>query len=99
MRKILSFIMLTFCASSSFADESFKDTILSGYKDRCVKVMSQKKSDQAFISKVCNCEAEVIDENFTTFELIVTAGKHKSGLTPIDKEKINELKVKIKQCK
>jgi hypothetical protein len=99
MRIILSFIILTFYESICFAEESFKDSILAGYKNRCVQVMSQTENDHTFISKVCNCEAEVIDENFTTFELIIAAGKEKSGLEPMDKEKIKELKVKIKQCK
>jgi hypothetical protein len=99
MRKILIFIICAFCAFTSFAEESFKNSILSGYKNRCVQVMSQKENDKAFITKVCNCEAEVIDENFTTFELIITAGKQMSGVEPTDKEKIKELKVKIKQCK
>jgi len=99
MRIILSFIIFTFFVSSCLAEESFKDSILAGYKDRCINVMSQKGNDNTLISKVCNCETEVIDENFTTFELIITAGKQKSGLEPMDKEKIKDLKVKIKQCK
>ena len=99
MRIISTFLIFTFYVSNCFAEQSFKYSILTGYKDRCENVMSQKGNDSALISKVCNCETEVIDENFTTFELIITAGKQKSGLEPMDKEKIKDLKAKIKQCK
>ncbi len=98
MRTILSFIIFTFCVSNCFAEESFKDSTLAGYMDRCVKVMSQKNNDSTLVSKVCGCETEVIDENFSTFELIIAAGKQKSGIDPMDKGKIKDLTSKIKQC-
>lgn len=100
MRKVLFLVSMCWVVGYSYADDSsFKNQTLDDYVKRCVDVLSSKGFDDQTIENECACERKVIDSNFSTFELMMAAGKGLVGKELIDKEKMSEIKKMLKACK
>lgn len=61
--------------------------------------MTEKGYADEDIKTVCECEVKVIDENFSTFSIMLFLAKKGVGLDPVEKEKAIEVRRKIKACR
>jgi hypothetical protein len=78
---------------------SLKQQTIHDYKKKCQKVLSKKGFEKDAITERCDCESLVVENNFSTFQLLLLAGKAAVGKPPIDKTKLSNIKQQMKNCK
>ncbi len=66
---LLVFILMAIC-TNVFGD-SFRSSMIKGYKKECIKVNTENGLDSEKVIALCDCEAKVMDENFTTFSMMM----------------------------
>ena len=95
-------VPLTLClllAGCEQNESEFKADVIKGYKQRCMEVLTSKGYSNTEIARECNCEADIIANNFSTFELIISSAKSSVDQAPISEQKTEELKQKLQSCK
>ena len=93
-------LLLLSLSTGCFAnDSSFRQSVLSGYSERCQEVMSQTETNIEKVKSVCSCEVNVIDSDFSTFSFLIFGVNKSLGIQPMPEEKTIALKNKLKKCK
>lgn len=80
-------------------NSSFRESTLDGYNKKCNEVLKRKGYSESVITKECECEVNVISNNFTTFSLMLMGAKNLAGQEVLKKEDITEIKQKLNKCK
>lgn len=100
MVKYLVVVTLSVVSTVSMAQgDSFKAQTLKDYRGRCQEVLTEKGYSPHRIEKVCDCEVNVVDEDFSTFSLIFMAAKAATGEDMKSDSRVFELKEKIEACR
>ncbi len=92
----LLFVLVGVCPAISVA-ESFRESIISGYHEACMEDKSQKGLDEESATRVCDCEARVFDENYSTMSMVLLGVRGASGEKPSEDE-FQELRKKMRAC-
>jgi hypothetical protein len=93
----VSFVILVVIQSNVGA-AGYKDGVADGYKNRCIEARASKGQEQKHVLSVCECEASVLKENFSTYELLMAGAKKKQGEEALSKEEIIEFRKKLRTC-
>jgi hypothetical protein len=98
--RITLFVSLVIFAvyQGNAAASGFKDDVAAGYKDRCIEVRTNKGQDKYFVLSVCECEANVLKDNFTTYELLMADARKQQGKEVLTKEQVIDFRKKLKSC-
>lgn len=72
--------------------------MINGYKNRCIEVQTKNGKNEKMVRAVCDCEGSVLNDNFSTFELMMIAAADKSNNPLLSKEKTRDFMHKIKAC-
>jgi len=49
--------------------ETFRESIIRGYHEECVKVNTQNGMNKVSTKELCDCEAQVFDEHYSTMSI------------------------------
>lgn len=101
MKKILAFAVFTVLISTSLPAlcDEFKESIINGYKNRCIEVRTKNGQKENDVRSICDCESSVLNDNFSTFQLIMAVAATNMANKPLlSEEEIREFKQKIKLC-
>lgn len=100
MKKILSLVVFTFLilVSGQTLCQEFKESVIGGYKNRCIEVRTKSGQNERDVLSICNCEASVLNDNYSTFELMMVTAKNMANKPLASEEEIREFKQKIKVC-
>ena len=90
-------VSLTALSSPSMG-AGFKESVITGYKNRCIEVRTSKGQNKDMIKAICDCESLVLNNNFNTFEFLLAGAKKKMDKPMFSKEKLQEFKKKLKSC-
>ena len=100
MKKIFALAVFAVLISASVPAlcEEFKESVINGYKNRCIEVRTKNGQNENDVRSVCNCEASVLNDNFSTFQLMMVAAKNMANKPLLSEEDVREFKQKIKLC-
>lgn len=100
MKKILALAVFTALISASVPAlcEEFKESMISGYKNRCIEVRTKNGQNENDVRTVCDCQTSVLNDNFSTFQLMMVTAKNMANKPLLSEEEVRELKQKIKLC-
>lgn len=100
MKKIFSLVAFTFLilASGPTLSKEIKESVVNGYKNRCIEVRTKNGQNENDVRSVCECEASVLSANFSTFEIMMAAAKKELNQPILTEEQIREFRQKIKVC-
>jgi len=90
-------LALTIISGPSMS-EDFKESVINGYKKRCIEVRTNKGEDKEKVMAICSCESSVLNDNFTAFEFLLAGAKKQLDKPMLSEEEIEEFKEKIKAC-
>jgi hypothetical protein len=100
MKRVIIICATALLPFSAVAEqEGFKEEVLGGYVARCTEVLTEKGYERDKVVKECECERNIVDEEFTTYSLLIAARNGGSGEPDIDKEKLEQIRIRLKTCK
>lgn len=100
MKRSIALVIIYLISTVVTAENnSFKESTLNDYNNRCNEVLQKKGYSDSIRTKECDCEVNVINNNFTTFNLMIMGAKKLAGKEVLKKESIAEIKEKLNRCK
>ena len=69
-RTVVIALISSICISGPVLAEEKKASFVSGFRNMCVDVQTKAGKSAEDIAKICNCQAEVADANYSTLKLI-----------------------------
>ncbi len=110
MKKTLCLCLLLIINHSAYANDmtsefkkglytALKTKTLKDYNARCEQVLISKGYKQLEVSKKCDCEIKILDNNIKDEQYLKIVQRAVLKQPIFTKEEIEKLKIEIKQCK
>jgi hypothetical protein len=87
-----------FGASTAMAaEDGLRESIIGGYRARCVEVNTAKGLGKDAVGKLCDCEVRVFDRNYSTMAMFMLGVRVASGDRPSEAE-LAGIRRQIRAC-
>ena len=81
------------------ADDAFKQSVINGYQQECLKVNADKGIDARAASRICSCEAALLQENFSVLQVIFLGIRAASSPDANSDKELQAFQEKLKACR